>query len=221
MRESKGPVTKATGEKFWLETAIPFAIPAGETITAFNVQAIERGVSPIVYSTDALFGGVVEKAIDAPNNLVAARVIADPGGTTVGEYLVEFEIITDGGTKFEIEIFLNVVSQRTPVLYVTKKEQETFPVGVDFTDVLATGEAVSSGTVEAVEKFAGADTTLILFTSGTAVVGSDVVTGQAKPLDDGTQVNVHTVKYTAITDAGNTLIEWAEVEVEASQTTEP
>ena len=222
MRVELGPVTKATEEKFWLEVAIPFAIPDGETITGLLVQAIQRKKGgPVVYTTDELFSVTPETEIDTATNVVRARLIADAVPTTAGEHLVEFEVTTDAGTKFEIETLLNVVTERTPVLFVAKKEQETFPVGVDFGDALASGETVTAGAVESIDKFAQTDTTLVLFTSGTGQVTGSLVTGQTKSLSDGSQIETHMAKITATTSDTNILIEWVEVEVEASQATEP
>ena len=107
------------------------------------------------------------------------------------------------------------------MLFVAKKEQETFPVGVDFGDALASGETVTAGAVESIDKFAQTDTTLVLFTSGTGQVTGSLVTGQTKSLSDGSQIETHMAKITATTSDTNILIEWVEVEVEASQATEP
>jgi hypothetical protein len=221
MRLSLGPVTKAAEEKFWLEVAIYATIPTGETIQTVNLQAQKRGVTPVEYSTDILFGVTPEIEIDNDMPMVRARMIAGAPATVTGEHLVEFEIITNVGTKFEAEVFLNVLDRLENILHVDKKEQEQFPIGIDFSDALATGETISSGVIAAVEKFQETDTTLILFFSATAQITDGLVTGEMKPLSDGSQIDMHEVKFLATTSDGNLFTEWVSVAVEASQSTEP
>jgi hypothetical protein len=215
-RELMGPVTKTLDETFFLEvTLIEDTIPEGEALDPNSVvlKAIRKDSDPEEDTTDDLFGVTPETSVSG--NLVKARLIVS-AQADLGEHLVEVEIQTDAGTTtFHAGALVVVVTERDPVLYVSKKDGEVFPVGIRFARVLDTGETITSAEATSTEKFDGANADALLFSGGVQIT-DDVVAQELKALTDGTQIGDYRIRIEARTSNSNRFEEVIEVEVEAS-----
>lgn len=215
-RRLLGPTTKTLDETFYLEVSlIEDTIPEGEALDPLSVvlKAIRKNSDPVEDTTDDLFGVTPETSVSG--NLVKARLIVN-AAADLGEHLVEVEVKTDAGTTtFHPTATVVIVTEREPVLYVSKKDGEIFPVGINFEPVLDDAETISSAEVTAVEKFDGADAAALLFSGGAQITGS-IVAQELKALTDGTQVGAYRILVEARTSDSNRFEDVIELEVEAS-----
>ena len=214
-RDLLGPVTKTLDETFFLEvTLLEGTIPDGEVLDGATVslKAILKDSDPVQDTTDDLFS--VAPTTSVSESLIKARLITNVAGD-LGEHLVEVEVQTDAGTTFHATALVVIVTERDPVLYVSKKDGETFPVGVRFDRVLDVAETITVADAEAFEKFDGAAADAVLF-DGVATISDDKVLQKLLALTDGTQLGDFKIRVEAQTSDGNVFEDVIEVEVEAS-----
>ena len=88
-------------------------------------------------------------------------------------------------------------------IHVYKQPDETFPIAVDFKNVLADGESIDSGasTVKAYDAATGVDVSNSFLVSGSMTVdGTKLVV----KITDGSENNVYKVTFKAVTNLSNT-----------------
>jgi hypothetical protein len=161
----EGWVLKTPAETFDIGVDFTSQLTEGEWLASVVVTARDSMGSDssiqIVPGLPSLIGG-----------LVTIRCL---GGTAGERHLVQFQALTSLGNSYEAELQLSIEATAYLLGYAAKQPAEIFPIGSDFAEWLAAGEAISAATVTAQNDHTGLPSTGAVLIGGGSVEATRVL----------------------------------------------
>jgi hypothetical protein len=210
-RQRLGPISKQIEEAFPFFVNLSKVLPDGETFDAPSSSLSSVLKSTGADSTTDLFGGPTPTVL--VNGALVGGDLPVHGAGVINRHLISLDAMTDVGSKFEVEVDIDVVEYREAIHFVDKSLPEVFPLGIDFDSELETGETITSASTKSVEKADTTNDTTADLINGAAQINGTVVSANLKA-GAPAQKDRHVVQLTAITDQGRRFSDQIEVVVE-------